>query len=1732
MDYRSSACETYDGYADPVEFINSFKFKANGLKWDQELQAKQIALLLREKAKDVYESLEASKKKEMAEVEKILVEKCGPSKEALTKEFHTRTPKQGESLVQFGRVIQDLLVKSTPSLSADDQVKHLKNKLCQFLPEGVQLSVQLMSGPWSEILSNLERVQLSVPTQFQQFSSSSFSFGAATSNLASSDRIKTEPLDLNAINAQQRRKFNGNCRYCNRFGHREVECYKKRNDLARQRHQADAKPSRNQSSKYESHSRKPKGASANTIDLDGNRKHDDDDDGDYNDRDSNTLSVELNTKVLDLNLVSTRAPLIARDAYLRVDSGYSQFKLSALFDGGATNTFVRFSALPAEIQAEIDVFLSGSGPNSLGLKGEYLNIKGATGSSSEYCALLSAHVEIGNWYGRQEFIVSKSLSNKEIILGRDFLKANNVQINHGTDSIRINHPSEPKIEVKPNPSRCNVYTYNITVEPRVEALVKCKTDAKPGEDVLFSPSASESGVFWSNCVTRVNDKSEILVRVVNLNERELKLSPNQLVGEVSTDFELFSEDGVEANTAETGKTAEVSKSVNNDVLAKLEKFSFGPKLSVEQKQRVSAMLVTKLDAFQWDPNDVGRTDLVKHKIDTGNSEPIRKKQFKIPHALRSVMDNMVKELQDQKMIEPSASPWCSPVMVVKQTTRDGKAKYRFITDMRALNSVTVKDAYPLARMDQALESLGGSAYFTVVDMARGFYQVALDEDSKPKTAFSANGKLWQWTVMPLGLCNAPSTFTRLMELVLHGINSVYCLVYLDDTIIYSRTFDEHLVHVNTVLDRITKAKLKLRPDKCVFASDRVNYLGYVVSREGISPDPDKVKTISEIPFPKTAKGLVRFLGAVNFYRDFIEHFSDVASVLYKMSQSEAKFKAKLKSKSADIAFKAFEKLKELLVAEPVLIYPNFKQEFVIQTDASAIALGAVLGQYGQVKGKNAFRPIMYGSRHLTKTEMNYSTTDRELLAIVWASKKFKAYIYARPVTFITDHQALATMRSLKEPMGRTGRLLNHIQDIDYKIVYQPGASNYTADWLSRPESTPEREKELNTIQIQLNSTINWPVEQNDDAVVKRVIELVKERDNVSPNSNSYANKESWKDLKDGMDWFRLKDKLFLANDVLMLNDSLKVRPVVPAKLIKIILEFHHDQPLAGHRDFERTFASIKERYFWINMHKEVKEYCATCHLCQTKKYISRPARAPLKPIHVSEPWSIIGLDVAGPLKSTISGNKFIIVAIDYFTKFCVAKAVPDSTAETTARFVFEEIVCKFGAPKAIISDCGPNFKAELFKKLCVLCDIKTANSSFYHHEANGLAERMIKSMKQIVTMYISDNHSNWDVLLQPAISAYNTAFHASIKCSPYEALFARKATSLADVLLRTPVSLEGKTENYVSMLRENAYNIKSRIKQNLDEAHKRQKIQYDKLVRDSQQFKVGDLVLLVNERSIAGESKSFKPRAVGPYRILAKFNDVNYKLESLVDKSTQTAHYNRLKWYNARPGANFGPRLTDLLPRSFKLDIAYGEKKKSDNSRVKYTYWANDALQPPETSSSSSDDENSSDSENSYDDEGSNDGEDSVVDVNATAQNTETSSEPPSGTSEAGNSVSVSNARQSINANSSERDSQSIDDSSSGSPSDSGTARGADGRGDNPLDLSVGGGDLTILYQSALGVGEEEDEEEDTDYLGDLEFGRLEIPDLVLNEPVCPFCGHRVKTIVGVKIHIGRCHKQQANLNN
>ena len=623
--------------------------------------------------------------------------------------------------------------------------------------------------------------------------------------------------------------------------------------------------------------------------------------------------------------------------------------------------------------------------------------------------------------------------------------------------------------------------------------------------------------------------------------------------------------------------------------------------------------------------------------------------------------------------------------------------------------------------------------------------------------------------------------------------------------------------------------------------------------------------------------MVRFLGGVNFYRDFVPRFSFIASILYKMSQSEKKFKSKSSSNAAN---EAFEKLKTALTSAPLLAYPDFSLPFTIQCDTSNIAIGAVIGQIIN----NQFRPVMYGSRYLTSAESRYSATERELLAIVWAAKRFNPYIYGRHVTIVTDHQPLVTMKSLKDPMGRIGRLFHKIQDLDYDLIYQPGSSNYTADLLSRPSI------EANSIELRVESCINWPLEQSLDAAVRMAKQRV---------VNNSSNDDSPQECKS--EWDKILQKLCVENDILLYTSDDIARVVVPKQMTPIVLKVHHDLSLAGHRDFEKTYKSISSRYFWFGMHGDVKNYCSSCHLCQTKKHINQSSRAPLKPITVNQTWELIGIDGTGPLPVTPNNNRYILDAVDYFSKFCVAKAVADLTAITTAQFLFDEIVCRFGMPKSLISDHGKNFKSILFAQLCNLCQIKTCNSTFYHPEGNGLVERMNKTIKQILTMYVNASHSNWDTHLQAAVSAYNTAIQDSIQCSPYEVVFGRKPSILADIVLSRPVQVDPKPlAQYLSDIKQSIKETSHHVGEQIAKAQSRQKEYYDRFVKSSHRFKPGDLVRLVNERSLLGQSKSFRIRACGPFKILKQFNDVNFTILSLENNKTQDVHYNRLLPYRAR----------------------------------------------------------------------------------------------------------------------------------------------------------------------------------------------------------------------------------------
>jgi hypothetical protein len=1112
--------------------------------------------------------------------------------------------------------------------------------------------------------------------------------------------------------------------------------------------------------------------------------------------------------------------------------------------------------------------------NELGLVREKLTILGATGSATETCVIASAHLVIGDWSGNHSVVITDSLIDKDVVLGRDFLKKYNVTINHGTDEIHIDKPLNRNKLTDPI---CYVAERR-ELPSNTENVVKCHSNViSVFKEVLFSPSNNVDKVYWSNCVSKVNEDGDFFVKVINVTNENLVLDSGMRIGEVTEEFEVVKDS--ETFELKTINMSDSNRRVYQGVEEKLARLKFGKKITGSQEKKLKHLIERNMAAFQWSDDDVGRTDLLEHEIDTGNSKPIKQKQFKIPQAVQGILEEQIKDMVKNNLIEPSSSPWCSPMMIIKQKKRDGSFKHRFVCDMKGVNSVTVKDSFPLQRMDQALDQLGGAIHFSVVDMARGYFQVPLKKEDRSKTAFSANGKLWQWKVMCLGLCNAPSTFTRLMDLVLNGLTFVYCLVYLDDTIVYSRSFEEHLEHLEEIFKRLIKAGLKLNPDE-------VSYLGFIVTTVGIKPDPDKTKAINEMQFPKSPKEMLRFLGMANFYRDFIHKFSYIASPLYKMSQSKQKFKDQMKN---DKVFKAFEQLKVCLMSEPVLTYPNWNLDFVVKTDAAGFTIGGVLGQ----NVDNKFKPIMYASRHLTAAETRYSTTERELLAVVFCTKRFKAYLYGRRCTFVVDHEPLVTMKKLKDPMGRLGNLLFKLQDCEYEMVYQPGNLHVTPDLLSRPSKSSE----LNSIEMQFQACVNWEQEQLVDCKLSKIVSLVKAKVDLV---------EKWSECASGSEWFKMKEELCMQEGVLMRKCDNKLKIVVPKQSVSVVLNFLHDEPLAGHRDFEKTYNAIKGKYFWLLMHKEIKDYCTSCHLCHTKKYLNKPSVAPLKPIVVNSPWSLIGLDIAGPLRVTPNNNKYVVIAVDYFTKFSVAKAIPNFTAVTTAIFVFEEIICKLGMPRAIISDKGVNFQSKLLEELCKLLGIKKLNSTFYHPEGVGMVERMVKIIKQILTMYINPTHTNWDNFLQSSMSAYNTHKQASIKISPYEALYAREPVKVADVLLATPIGEATRNvSEYVDNLKRSAAQIHAKMNEHLDSARAKQKQYYDREVKNLRQYRVGDLVGVVNERSLVGQSNAFKDRVLGPFKIIKTMNEgLNFEIVNQQGK-TNKIHYNRLLPYKARSAEKF-----------------------------------------------------------------------------------------------------------------------------------------------------------------------------------------------------------------------------------
>lgn len=470
-------------------------------------------------------------------------------------------------------------------------------------------------------------------------------------------------------------------------------------------------------------------------------------------------------------------------------------------------------------------------------------------------------------------------------------------------------------------------------------------------------------------------------------------------------------------------------------------------LSAEQQQMLLELLHKHESVFAKSPTDLGRTSLIQHEIDTGDARPIRQAVRRPPKAFEHEEEAIIQSQLEAGVIKESCSPWASPVVFVRK--KDGSV--RPCVDYRKLNEITRKDAYPLPRMDDCLDSMSGANLFSTLDLQSGYWQIEVKESDRPKTAFITRSGLYEYQTLPFGLCSAPSTFQRCMELVLRGLQWKTLLIYLDDVIIFSKTFGEHLEKLDEVFTRFRNAGLKLKPSKCELFKTEVSFLGHIVTREGIKTDPKKIETVQNWPVPRNVTDIRSFLGLCSYYRRFVPNFADIASPLHRLLEAGQCFVWDSKCQHA------FETLKSFLIGSKVMSYPNDTGIFILDTDASDRGIGATLSQvqWDEERKREEERPISYASRSMSRTQRRYCTTRRELLAVVVFANYFRHYLLGRKFIIRTDHSALRWIMSFKEPENQTARWIEILSQFDFKIEHRAGKRHANADALSRIPCDPE-----------------------------------------------------------------------------------------------------------------------------------------------------------------------------------------------------------------------------------------------------------------------------------------------------------------------------------------------------------------------------------------------------------------------------------------------------------------------------------------------------------------------------------------------------------------------------------------------------------------------------------------------------------------------------------------------------
>lgn len=903
-----------------------------------------------------------------------------------------------------------------------------------------------------------------------------------------------------------------------------------------------------------------------------------------------------------------------------------------------------------------------------------------------------------------------------------------------------------------------------------------------------------------------------------------------------------------------------------DLKSKVEETS----LRGDQKSILLSLLIEYNDIFAKRP---GRTDCYEHKILLHDKIPFIKRPYPIPLALREPLREHLEEMLDMGVISQEPSNYSSPFTVARK--KDGSI--RFCVDARTLNDKMVADTEGPPPVDELIQKFDSVKFITSLDLKSGYWQVPLENSSRKCTAFLFDGKSYVYNVLPFGLKTAVASFSRCLDIVLGPEICSKITKYIDDILLTDTTFEKHIENLREIFLKFRQAKMTLNLKKSTFIKQEVKFLGHILTTEGIYPDPDKVAAIKDFPVPKRAKDIKAFLGLCNFYRKFYKEFSNKSYLLNALLRKGVRWKwGKEESR-------AFEGLKSLFLQRVMLSYPKMNKIFRLQTDSSDYALGVMCFQ---ILDDDSIGVIGFASRSLRGAELNYTTTEKELLAIIFGLNKFMTFLYGRHFIIQTDHEALTFLKQSKLLNARLTRWVLFLQRFDFEILHIKGCENVVADTLSRfptdggegginhnePLITPL----LNFFEVEDLKNIKGKIanigyEQCKDLFLREIISYL--------NSGLTQNKEV----------LRVAKFYFIKNYILFHKNpfNMKVTIVLPASLIFDVVEFYHIE--CGHLGIAKITDIIRGYFYWRRLHKSIKLIVRSCDVCQRSKARNFCTTGKFIPILPNNIGDLVSVDFYGPLPKSY-GCQYIFVVMDVFSKLVQIYPLKKATA-SAALFKLRNCFFKIIKPKCVLSDNGTQYSAKIWYNTLNKLGIKTTHITVRHPPSSPV-ERVMRSLNSFFRAFCAECHLDWVNIVKDIENCLNNTTHSSTGYAPW-ALVDPKNLLVGEISKLVVDLLPNKDSSKEDKIILARFNL---IKAAEDRA-KQQKV-ISKL-----KYVAGDLVLVrANYRNYLSKTTSgkFFPLYEGPFEIVMVFNNTVLLKNCETDEIKGKVNVENIKKYYKR----------------------------------------------------------------------------------------------------------------------------------------------------------------------------------------------------------------------------------------